>query len=176
MPFRASTAINEAIREVAEEGGAVFVDVEAAMSTAVPGGVPGAESFHDWVHPTPVGAARIASALLDGMARAGLIASPLAAVPQELEGSEAAEQATREAVAWLQWAMVRHHDPLFRLGRAHAWAEQAMGEDPQDALARAIDGLTDDLIAGKPVTMPTDLALRAKVEAIHPRLREGLTR
>jgi len=54
-PTRAPGAINEAIRRVAAETGAVLVDVERELEQAAPHGIVGFNLFEDYVHPNPLG-------------------------------------------------------------------------------------------------------------------------
>ena len=83
MPFRATTMINTVIRDVAAQDRVTLVDADALFSAA---GTPGLASFYDWVHPKPDAAAFLADAMLEGMARAGMLPGP-PAVPRTAHGS-----------------------------------------------------------------------------------------
>lgn len=170
MPFRASSTINTVIRVVASDNGATLADCAAAVGVD---GAVGLESFYDWVHPTPTGGARMAAALLDGMQRAGLTPGVATlTAPRSLTTEEFGQLETREAVAWLQWAMVRHHDPAYRLTQARGHAARARTLFPANPLATAVYELTEDLASGDTPRFPADPQLRTRVAAIHPRLRE----
>ena len=147
LPLRATSAINEVIRSLP---GVVLVDAEAALPALA-----GDESFWDWVHPRPEAAARIADALLDGLHRAGVLAS--SASPAEhpaLTSEEQAEAERRTAVAWLQWACVRRHDPAWRLGHSRDAARRLLALRPDDADGIAILAVADAVERGVRVTVP----------------------
>lgn len=168
MPFRASTAVNRVIRAVATESGWTLVDAEAALADLGP---PGEASFYDWVHPRPAASARLANALLDGLARVGVLPDlPPTAVAREPEAGEVTGVHTRLAVAWLQWAMVRQHDPWARLARARAHAELAVTASPGDADAAVLLEWVDALERGESPALPGDPTLRARLLGIHPGL------
>jgi tetratricopeptide (TPR) repeat protein len=66
LRFRADSRINAVIRDVAArmaDRGALFADVEAALSAASTGGLPGYELFHEHVHLTPAGNFAVATEL-----------------------------------------------------------------------------------------------------------------
>lgn len=121
MPFRATSAINAAIRDAAAEHGFALVDAEAAVFT--PGTNPDPDAFYDNVHPQPEAARRIAAALLGGLARVGTLPGlpPTALSPPAPPSDEAVR---RTAGYWLRWACVRAHDPGWRLQKARFWAQQ----------------------------------------------------
>lgn len=168
MPFRASSAVNDAIREVATREGLPLVDLDRALSTH---GSPGLEAFYDWVHPTPAAAATIADLLLDGMARAGMLPGPAAPAPVfEPPRDEALGLHAREAVAWLQWGLVRHHDDAERLGRARGHAEAALALSPGDPAARVLLDTVVALERGERPPPVHDPALRTRLESVHPRM------
>ena len=52
-PSRAPGAINESIRRIARESGAILADVERALEALAPNGIPGFELFEDYVHLKP---------------------------------------------------------------------------------------------------------------------------
>jgi lysophospholipase L1-like esterase len=71
LPWRATTALNAAIRAVAAREGAVLADVEAAFDTASEG-APGWLFFDDHVHPSLQGQALLAETVARAMARNNL--------------------------------------------------------------------------------------------------------
>ncbi len=72
-PARATTAINDTIRRVAAQGGAILVDVEQAFVRASPHGLPGFDLFEDYVHPKPEGQRLIAFELWKTFQERGLV-------------------------------------------------------------------------------------------------------
>jgi lysophospholipase L1-like esterase len=68
LPWRGTTALNAAIREVAAREGVVLADVEAAFDAAA-GGAPGWQFFDDHVHPSLRGQALLAETVARAMAR-----------------------------------------------------------------------------------------------------------
>lgn len=170
MPFRASSSVNTTIREVAAARGAVLVDAEEALRIGA--GVPGVAEFYDWLHPRTNAAATIASALVDGLSRAGFVPRSAVRSPgSHLSAHDAAGAEKRAAVAWIQWASVRHHDPARRLGFAIRAADAALSLSPGDPEAEALRRFALGLTQGRR-DLPADPTLRARLVAIHPRLRD----
>jgi lysophospholipase L1-like esterase len=168
MPFRASSAINDKIREVAAAHGATLVDVDAWVTAQT---ASGEAEFYDWVHPRPTTAAAIAALLLNGLAEAGgWTDSSTPPSARALLPSEEAEVNRREAVVWMQWAMVRHHDPFARLRSTVAYAERARALDPEDQTSMSISGIATDLLNDRPPRWPSNAETAKRVAAIHPRL------
>ncbi len=64
MPWRAVREINDAIREVATEEGAILVDLEAAFEREAQAGLVGHDFFADNCHPNPLGNALVARELI----------------------------------------------------------------------------------------------------------------
>lgn len=71
-PVRATPAINAAIRAVARREGVLLADVEALFTALAPGGLVGFGLIEDYVHPTREAHQRIALAVLEVLAEAGL--------------------------------------------------------------------------------------------------------
>ena len=165
MPFRATSAVNEQIRELAEERGLVLVDAEAAARGG--GELPGNEGFYDWVHPRPALAARLSGALLEGMVEAGMLPERPPPAATGLSEAERLEASVRTARSWLQWSCVRGHDPGYRLEQSRIWAGRALEQDPDQAEARAILEVARAL-GGQPAELPTDPALRERLSGLHP--------
>lgn len=69
MPWRATSAANDAIRRAAGELNATICDVEAAFHTNSPGGSIGWELMDDHVHPTLRGQALIAETIIASLTR-----------------------------------------------------------------------------------------------------------
>ncbi len=69
MPWRATSAANEAIRRAGQELNATVCDVEGAFHTNSPGGSIGWELMDDHVHPTLRGQALIAEAIVQSLSR-----------------------------------------------------------------------------------------------------------
>lgn len=67
MPWRATSAANEALRRAAQELNAPLCDVEGAFHTNSPGGCIGWELMDDHVHPTLRGQALIAETILQSL-------------------------------------------------------------------------------------------------------------
>jgi lysophospholipase L1-like esterase len=72
MPMRATSARNQAVRRVANETDAGFVDVNRAFQQAAPHGCPGNDLFMDYVHLPPKGAYVLARAWAHGLEEHGL--------------------------------------------------------------------------------------------------------
>ncbi len=81
-PSRAISAINDTIRRLAGETGALLVDVEHFLLPYASSGVEGFELFEDYVHPRPATHQLIALALW-GALRGELLGQPEMADPQE---------------------------------------------------------------------------------------------
>jgi tetratricopeptide (TPR) repeat protein len=75
-PTRATTAINETIRRLAREHGALLVDIERTFDAAAEAGVPGFDLIQDYVHPTPGAHRRIARELWLQLEGSGLVGPP----------------------------------------------------------------------------------------------------
>ena len=67
MPWRCIGRCNEALRDVAERGGAIFCDTRQAFREASPHGCIGWELMDDHVHPTLLGQALIARSIVRTM-------------------------------------------------------------------------------------------------------------
>ena len=76
QPGRAISAINAAIREVAESEGALFVDVQASFRDVAKEGTPGFDLFEDYVHPKPSAHLLIAREIWRATLAAGWFAAP----------------------------------------------------------------------------------------------------
>jgi tetratricopeptide (TPR) repeat protein len=63
-PIRAPSALNAAVRDTAAATGTPLVDVELAMASVAPDGVPGTELFLDYCHPSEAGHDLIARLLV----------------------------------------------------------------------------------------------------------------
>lgn len=63
-PIRAPSALNAAVRDAANATGAVLVEVELAMASVAPDGIPGNDLFLDYCHPSEAGHELIARLLL----------------------------------------------------------------------------------------------------------------
>lgn len=166
LPFRATTAVNDAIRDAAAVHGFTLVDAEAAVLANAP---PDGALFYDNVHPLPVAAARIAGAVLDGLARAGVLPGQ-APAPLVPAGSPSDDAVRRTAGYWLRWACIRPHDPHWRLVQARRWAAELLARAPENADAAAITALADELDGGPRAALPADAELRRRLSAIHPRI------
>jgi lysophospholipase L1-like esterase len=158
LPLRATSAMNAVIRGLP---GVTVVDAEAVLPP-----VAGDESFWDWVHPRPEAAAAMADALLDGLRRAGVLAAPAPpARHPPITSDEAAEAERRTAVAWLQWACVRRHDPTWRLEHSRVAARRLLALRPDDADAIAILAVADAVGSGRRVAVPA--AQRERLSRVH---------
>ena len=71
VPFRAPTAFNRVIREVAAAKGCLLADVEAAFERASPGGSPGWSLIADHLHPSAAGQILLARTLVQALAGPG---------------------------------------------------------------------------------------------------------
>ena len=170
LPFRATSAVNQVIREVAQARGTVLVDAEAAIQADGP--VPGDELFFDWVHPRREASRRLAGALIAGLVQADLVkalpSGPVAG--PELTAAELLGAELRVARGWLQWACVRQHDPYHRLAAARRHASAVLALDPDHAEARAILVVADMLEGLSEGPPPQDPAVRAQLGRLHPTL------
>ncbi len=72
-PFRAPAAWRQVQDEFREEAGTFLVDATPQFLDRAPGGIPGAESFWDSVHPNWQGQALLAQACLLGLEEAGVL-------------------------------------------------------------------------------------------------------
>lgn len=72
-PFRASSAINRAIRDAAGGPGVMLADVEAAFSRAAKNGIPGDDLFLEHVHPTLEGHGITALTILEALVSSGFV-------------------------------------------------------------------------------------------------------
>ena len=72
VPLRATTRINNIIRDVAEEEGTGFVDIERIFEKKSEDGISGNDLFIDHCHPTIDGHMIIAESLLDYMLKNGI--------------------------------------------------------------------------------------------------------
>lgn len=68
IPTRAPAALNDAVRALADAEGVTLVDAERLFESLAPDGLVGFALVSDNVHPTPIGNAHIARALLDALA------------------------------------------------------------------------------------------------------------
>lgn len=102
--FRAPSAFNAVIREVAQQTGAVVVPVAEAFAAAAPGGSPGRELFTEHVHPTSLGYALIGRAFAEAIAAQGCLGRGCGAGPLP----SASELESRMALTSLDSGLVRH--------------------------------------------------------------------
>jgi len=177
LPFRATSAVNDTLRALAEDRGLVVVDAEAAVQADGP--PPGDALYYDWVHPRPVAQRRLAAAVLAGMSEAGMLAASEAGtelvlpelVLPELRSEEVHAAELRSARSWLQWAAVRHHDPHRRLVRARHHARAFLSLEPESAEAQGVLAVADALdhpAPSNPVALPQDELVRARLGSLHP--------
>lgn len=73
QPARASTELNDILREVAADEGAVLLDLDAAFADASPDGLVGFNLLEDYVHPKPEGHRLIARELWHVILERGLV-------------------------------------------------------------------------------------------------------
>lgn len=71
--FRAPSALNEVVRDVARNTGARYVPVAERFDSLSPGGMPGPELFLEHVHPNARGYAVIAQVFYEALERDGLL-------------------------------------------------------------------------------------------------------
>lgn len=69
MPWRCIGPCNDALRDAAEQGGAIFCDTRKAFREASPHGCIGWELMDDHVHPTLIGQALIARSIVQTMTK-----------------------------------------------------------------------------------------------------------
>jgi Flp pilus assembly protein TadD len=97
-PTRASSAVNDAIRRIAEVHGLTLVDVEAAFDDLARDGLPGFDLFQDYVHPTPEAHRRIALEIWRLLEENGMVGEARPADEEIFRAAiEAAEEPTGEA-------------------------------------------------------------------------------
>jgi lysophospholipase L1-like esterase len=75
--FRAPSAINEIIRKLAAEKGAVLVDAEAAFIARSQTGIPGDDLFDDHLHPNHAGYLLLADTFFEAMRSSPLLPEPV---------------------------------------------------------------------------------------------------
>jgi len=130
-PTRASSALNDAIRRIAEEHGLTLVDVEAAFDDLAEAGLPGFDLFQDYVHPTPEAHRRIAMLLWERLEEDGLVGEPRTA-DEELFG---------EAVSAVEASGVEPGSPALVYNLAVVLENQGRIEDAKKnyRIARDLD-------------------------------------
>ena len=97
-PTRASSAVNDAIRRIAEEHGLTLVDVESAFDDLAHDGLPGFDLFEDYVHPTPEAHRRIALEIWRPLEEDGWVGEARSADEEVFRAAiETAEEPTGEA-------------------------------------------------------------------------------
>ncbi len=102
--FRAPSAFNAVIREVAQATGAVVVPVAEAFAAAAPGGSPGRELFTEHVHPTSLGYALLGRTFAEAIVAQGCFGRPCAG--GTMPSASALE--ARMALSALDSGLVRH--------------------------------------------------------------------
>jgi tetratricopeptide (TPR) repeat protein len=85
QPARASSELNEILRRVAADEGAILLDLDAAFAEASPDGLIGFNLLEDYVHPKPQGHRLIASELWRVIQQEGLPGTPGEADPVEFD-------------------------------------------------------------------------------------------
>lgn len=137
FPWRAGTALNDAVRDVGGRPATLLVDVERRlMDHARPG--PGLDWISDNVHPTPVGNALIArwlaevlAARIDGMDPARLDDVPPEAQWQEYRAGLPAEQVGELEFTWmLETGVYCMKHPYHALELAEHYLNQAEARQP----------------------------------------------
>jgi len=92
IPFRAPAAVNEIIRRVAGDGGAILVPLENRVASACSSPAPGRDFFFEHVHPRLRGHQVIAGAIAEALHRAG---RPVSAPEWRLDADLPAEEYVR---------------------------------------------------------------------------------
>lgn len=140
LPFRAPSEINDIIRRVAGECGAVLVDARGAMAAASPDEIPGASLFLEHLHPNVDGYFVLADAFYRALEDADL--------PEPWTGRVSAASARREV-------LVTELDTI--LAAAHVrrltsrWPFDTTRVSTSDTLPSegVVAGLAADVIAGR---------------------------
>ncbi|MDL1874957.1 tetratricopeptide repeat protein [Cytophagia bacterium CHB2] len=101
-PSRRLSKINQAIREVAEEEGALLVDMDQIFAAQSPRGLVGFNLIEDYVHPTPTGHQEIAWHLWQALERAGWIGET-ATMQREQFDAIVKQRATPDSQANPSW-------------------------------------------------------------------------
>ena len=132
-PLRALTALEAAVRDVAVRRRKPLVDFVALVEQRSPQGIPGRDLFLDHVHPTPSGNGLLALALLDEMARLGLVHP----------GAGWAEPARRQIQARVEGSLDARAQALAlrNLGKVFGWAGRF---EEAERLLRQSEGLCPD--------------------------------
>ena len=86
-PIRATSGLNDAVRDVADRSGSVLVDIERLFEQEAPDGLVGFNLFEDYVHPKPQAHRRIARALWERLLAEGWLGAPR---PAEVAAFDAA--------------------------------------------------------------------------------------
>ncbi len=144
VPIRALTAINRAIRAVAAESGAPWLDVEKAYADASPDGIVGHELMLDYCHPTDSGhrltADLEARALVDDHLVSGLGEDALSRLARYVPDGETApglDRLSAEMLWWMGTSAMRQG----RQDEARGIWEKGLAKDPQ--LAALLRSLSD---------------------------------
>jgi tetratricopeptide (TPR) repeat protein len=108
MPWRATTPLQDAVRAVAKESGAVLCDVEAAFRVRSPGGATGWELLDDHVHLSLAGQAAFARSLLRTLQE---MDGPLRVDPDAVEALPPWEEYARR----VGWSVYTNHVAATRI-------------------------------------------------------------
>ncbi len=168
LPFRATSEINQTIREVAWDWGAVLVDAEAAVRGSGP---PDPERFYDAVHPRPQATHTLAAAFLAAMVNANMLFEEEAldvTLPPPPPQDAQVESALRIARSWVQWSGVRQHDPQHRLKQAARFADMVLALEPEHEEAQAIRELAVALQSGSETPPDISPEIAERLSQLNP--------
>ncbi|MFV1994471.1 MAG: hypothetical protein ACC661_03455 [Verrucomicrobiales bacterium] len=175
FPYRALTRFNELIRNMAGRPGVRVVDLARVLGERSRYGLPGWEMIFDSVHPSPKGNFLVATALIDALARDGLVEfTPPAEALVSLEDYAATGDRVARWVAYLlRNARIAMGPPDHHFKSAGRFLERAVHWDPGNwevlANVATLVFLQGDVEAGK---VYLEKAARLRGSPIDPGDRE----
>ncbi|MEE4273962.1 MAG: tetratricopeptide repeat protein [Thermoanaerobaculales bacterium] len=154
-PLRGVAPIPSVVREVAAERGVGLVDFEALADAWAADGIPGADLFLDHVHPTIQVHRRLAVAVIDAMAKRGLVVPgdgwTEAAIADVADRVESSVDTLDHALALMKLSKVLGW--AGKLEESFRLAEQAAELFPDDSRIQYNAGLTAHLLGRKDIAV-----------------------
>src|SRR5690606_19377441 len=156
LRFRAPEAINQTIREVAGECGAVIVETRDALAEASPVGVVGDAVMLEHVHPNLDGYFLLSDTYYEALQQAGFFDSTRA-IPAQIARQDMLVTALDSALADLHVRRLRNN-----------WPFQPPGVTRPDTItvSNPVDVLALDVLRGRRAWLDATAALGAQYEAI----------
>jgi tetratricopeptide (TPR) repeat protein len=155
-PLRAIGPMAGIVREVAAERSAPLVDFDALADDWAEHGIPGDDLFLDHVHPTIATHRRLAVAIVEELARRGIVRLDPGwgpeAIAEVADRVEASVDPHAHAVALMNLSKVLGW--AGKLAESYRLGQQAVELDPDDALIQYNAGLTAHLVGRKGEAVP----------------------